>query len=433
MPSPAQRQIHESNARFKIVCAGARFGKSMAAGAEVAFHLMFSDFRIWIVSTVYELAEKEFNWAIEFLSRLSINGKKVIQMATLTSAQRGSRTIQFPWGSFAKTKSTEKPQTLLGEELDMIVFGEGSQIARLPWERMLRARIGPRNGSLLNFSTGSGDSGLFADMLAWGYDETKLDWASWQFDTIENPTFSKEEYEKARKELDPKVFDEQYRGKLVSRRGFVFEVFNPRIHVFQDNPTDDFESWPIIRTVYHEKNAYRNPWVCLFIAIRPTQSVIKRDFWVIDEIYQSEVSTTDMVDVVRQKSQGRRILASIGDYRNFDMRQEWKRLIGGITYNNEKKIRQKLAYISRINALQSALKANKIKVHSSCENTIFELQNCKWPEPRKEELQQAEAEFPATKYLNTPMALAQMIVYYKLAQGEKIYEVQRINDNKIIE
>lgn len=192
-PSRGQKQVHLSNKRYRIVLAGARFGKSMLAGFEIAYYLMFPDCRVWCVAPVYELAEKEFNWALEFLSRYKMEDgiSRLIDRAKISTPARGSKSIRMPWGSYVQTKSTENKENLLGEELDFLVLGEAACIAREPWERMLRARLGPRVGRMLAPSTGAGDNNIFAEFVANGKtDDPKFaDWQTWEFTTLDNPCF----------------------------------------------------------------------------------------------------------------------------------------------------------------------------------------------------------------------------------------------------
>ena len=207
-PSPMQAQVHFSDARFRVLAAGARAGKSMLAGAEAAYTFMFPNKNIWICGTQYELAEKEFVWVVDFLNRFKYRGSPLLSFCSVGMGQRGSKEIVSPWGSFIRTKSTEKPQLLLGEELDLLILSEASQIAKKPYERMLRPRLGPRKGGLLAISTPNADSGLFSELYAQAKDADDPEWKCWQASTLANPYFSKEEYEVARKELPPDVFKE---------------------------------------------------------------------------------------------------------------------------------------------------------------------------------------------------------------------------------
>lgn len=425
-PSPGQIEIHTSEARFKVLCAGARYGKSMVGGAEAAFTSLIPDFRTWIVSSVYELAEKEFTHAIEFLARYKLpNGKSVLDLGRLSSASRGSRMLIFPWGAFIKTKSTEKPQTLLGEELNRIILGEASQIPRKPWERMLRARIGPRSGDVFALSTGNADSNLFADMLSWGFSDDKKyqDWQSWQYKTKDNPTFSLVEYETARRELDPKVFAEQYEGEIISRSGRVFPTFS-KGHIFTEFPAD-FPNWPILRTVYHERNAFNNPFICLFIAVNPTK---RFDFWVYGEYYGTQVLPESAIAKIKKRVLGKRLLTTLTDYWNPTLQRTLKENHVYPKVNNEKKYSNRHATVRKIQLLQSALR-NKgdgptIHISANCENFIMEMERAKWPEPKKEEAEMAEQEMPRTKNFGGPMALSNVIAWMRLSSGFEVYEAQ---------
>ena len=425
-PHPKQAEIHQSTARFRAIAAGARSGKSMAAGAEIAFMLMFPKKRIWCVSSQYELADKEFDWALEFLSRIYVDGKRLTDAAKITSASRGSRKLEFPWGSFVKTKSTEKAQTLLGEELDMIVLGEASQVARAPWERMLRARLGPRNGRLIAASTPNSDAGLFRIFFENGLsqDPNFSDWASWQFATIDNPTFSREEYEIARKELDENVFKEQYEGLFVSRRGKVFNFQD--CHIFREIPTG-IEDWPIIRAI---QRGYQNPFVCLFIAISPD-----REYYVIDEVFATQTLINDVSPIIIEKSKGKRILASIGDYRDQEGLEQLAKNGIKCTTNDERKYTKQIGTLRRVQAIQNCLKirdtgTSKIHVFAGCENLIHELKECKWPDKQPEEREKAEIELPLTKFFQSPAALSYVVAFCEVSQGFDIYSFQGTQKNE---
>jgi len=160
-PHERQASIHSSGSRFRVVAAGARSGKSMAAGVEIAYELFKPNRHIWCVATQYELAEKEFDWAVQFLDRGKIKGVKLLDLCRCTMSRKGSKSLETPWGSWARTKSAEKPTSLLGDELDFLVLCEASQIPTVVWERYLRPRIGPRNGKVLACSTPNADAGLF--------------------------------------------------------------------------------------------------------------------------------------------------------------------------------------------------------------------------------------------------------------------------------
>lgn len=413
-PSAAQMEFHLSEARFRTLCAGARFGKSMACGAECAYALVAKpDCRIWIVANIYELAEREFLHTVNFLSACKIkDGRSLMDVGKLSYAVRGSRSIRFPWGSFCQTKTADKPQALLGEELDLLVIGEASQMPREPWNRMLRPRLGPRSGKMIAASTPNSDSGLFMDFFNKGNDESEEDWASWQFSTLDNPTFSRDEWEIAKKELDEKIFQEQYEGKFVSRRGVVFN-FEDEIHVFS-HKTEEMENWPHI---LGWQAGYNNPFAVVIIAISP----IDGSYWVVDEIHQEKALTPDIVVQIPEKTKGKRILTSVTDYYAYQLQDELKREGIETTYNDEKKFPKKFAQIKRIQCIQNIMKQGKLHFLNGLK-TLKEMRAVKWQDEQKEEKERAESELPLTKYLQGTLAISYVLAFCEAAKGKNIYE-----------
>jgi len=429
-PHAQQLLFHESPARFRVLAAGARAGKSMSAGAEMAAMLMIPNVTVWSCAPVFELSEKEFFWTLELLSRYKLkNGRKLIDLARISNSTRGSKEIAFPWGSLLKTKSTLKTQTLLGEEIDLVVLGETSQLARSAWERFLRGRLGSREGQMIAPSTPSSDSGLFTDFYNRGKskDPQYHDWFSVQFSTLENPTFSKEEWEVAKLELDTKVFAEQYEGKFVSLKGRVFPMFDDRVHVVDTLP-DQFENWPVVRGIFHEKSAFNNPFICIFLAINPDTG---KDFIVFDEIHEPQVLVSEKCEEIVNISRGKKVMTTVTDYYNINLQSTLKDNNIDITTNKEKKYSNKHAVVKRIQAIHNMLKVQedktcRLKIHSKCVNTIESFNKCKWPERKSEMSEMSESELPTTKFIGAPMAVSFAIAWIQAANNINIYEAQRI-------
>ena len=206
------------------MAAGSRFGKSILAAIEALYVWLHPNTKIWLIGTQYNLADKEFTWALTFLYRLTYNGLRLVDLCKLNTSDRGSKKIEAPWGSIIETKSTEKPTLLLGDEIDFAIMCEASQHSTCVYERYIRRALGPREGGCLFPSTPNGDNGIFQTAYNRGLDPNEPLWESWLFSVLANPTFSRNEYELAKKELNPKIFEEQYGGKFVSRRGLVFDL-----------------------------------------------------------------------------------------------------------------------------------------------------------------------------------------------------------------
>ena len=415
-PHHLQAKVHDSSARFRVVAAGARGGKSMLAGAEIVSALLAPKQHVWCVATQYTLAEKEFDWAVSFLDKLEIGGKRALSLARISNSQRGSKSLLFPWGSRLETRSCEKPQTLLGVELDLLILCEASQIPKSIWERYLRLRISSRQGKMLATSTPNADGGLFFEMF--NRAEKDQDWARWQFESRDNPTFPRGEWETMKEEMDAKVFDEQARGLFVSRRGFVFSL-SPQNYTAQDVPVE----WPFFVGVHYKPN---NPVVAVFVSVRPEP----RRYIVYDEIHLEGKNVLDICGEIKQRIAGRpKFLGVCCDFWDPAIQQELKTVGFSVGVNRkEKDIGRAIAAQKRVQGLQNALKiradgSTRLIFHTRAANTIRDFTKVKWPDRREEEQEKPEQDAPLGKYMFGPSAVSYVIALLETSSGVDFYRM----------
>jgi hypothetical protein len=417
VPSEKQWEVHKDNSRFKIVAAGARFGKSMLSGAEAIITFLEPNKHIWICGTQYELAEREFNWVIELMSNMTFGGINILKSCEVSNSIKGSRSIYSNWGSFIETKSTEKPQTLLGEELDLLILSEASQISKKIWERMLRARLGSRKGKLLAISTPNSDGGLFFELYNVGL-RGDNDWKSFKYKTIDNPYFDKKEYETARKEIDEKVFKEQYEGEFVSRRGFIFTL-KPE-NILQELH-EDYKNWACIVGI---ERGYKNPTHAVIIHINPDT----KELYITDEYNAKETSFVDCVKAIAEKVSKYNLVGYVGNFWDYTVTETFNEFGIGVSINEEeKKCGKSMAQVRRIQAIQNNFKiynnSSKLRIYKDCVQTIDSLEKVKWEENKDEEKERPEQEIPKTKYINVINAIAHPICMLGLNLGQNIYGV----------
>jgi len=418
-PHERQASIHSSGSRFRVVAAGARSGKSMAAGVEIAYELFKPNRHIWCVATQYELAEKEFDWAVQFLDRGKIKGVKLLDLCRCTMSRKGSKSLETPWGSWARTKSAEKPTSLLGDELDFLVLCEASQIPTVVWERYLRPRIGPRNGKVLACSTPNADAGLFFDL--YNKAESEPDWERWNFSTLANPTFSKAEWGIAKKELDEKVFAEQYEGLFVSRRGKVFDLDNRSII----ENLKGIEYLPRAVCVHFKAN---NPIAILFVALK----FQTKEIFVYDEIREMK-TLPELVPVIKRRLAGSVLWGVFVDYWDKAIQSEAKGLCAAVVTNHrEKEIGKQQAYIRRIQSVQNHLKIcesgqSKMRVFRKCSALIEDFDRAKWPDKKNEIEEKQEADSPLTKFIFGPLAISYLTGFMSSVSPESPYAEQGKN------
>lgn len=223
--SPHRGQIvfHESDARFKVLIAGARFGKSLAGSRDVLTDLASGPTRGWLVGPSYALAAQEFRYLQQDLRRIA-----GLACDVRDGGRTGHSLIRTPWGGEILSLSAHSPEGLLGEEVDWMLLCEAAHIKREAFERFLRARLASRQGRLVVPTTPRGRNWIH-ELYQHGLSEPG--WASFHYATWDNPAIAQAEIEAARRQLPPEVFAEQFGGEFTLGAGRVYAAFNPATHV----------------------------------------------------------------------------------------------------------------------------------------------------------------------------------------------------------
>jgi len=272
-PHPSQEQLHLSNARFRVVVAGRRFGKSLLAAKEAEAMILKPPTRGWIVSKTYDLGEKVFR-------EIHKNLTQKFELDTVKkgySSRSGSMYLEFPRGSVVEVKSADHPDSLVGEGLDWLVFDECASCKASIWEQYLRPTLSDKNGWALFISTPRGYN-WFYDLWKRGNDPDYPEWESFRFPSWDNPHLFKEDIEEARRTLSKNAFEQEYGASFTLSSGQVYSDFDESIHVLQNDQIKIDSKWTRFRSIDF---GYENPFVCLYIAVDPEDRVI-----IYDEYYR---------------------------------------------------------------------------------------------------------------------------------------------------
>lgn len=395
-PFDAQQKFHSSRARFKILIAGSRFGKSLAASYEAAYKMLQPNSRGWIVAPTYLLGEKEFRYFwdifVESLPKLikKLNSKKIAG-ASNYNIRSGKMKLILPWKSTVEVKSASNPYTLLGEELDWLILSEASQLRYDIWYRYLRARLITREGSLIIPTTPSGKNWLYKLFLM-GYDPLFPAWESWQFLTSDNPYIPKSEIEDARLTMPEDIFLEQFCGKFLSNVGKVYPEFSRAAHV-----NKDFElgaNWRYFRSFDF---GYNNATAVLFCALTPDDVLI-----IFDEYYQRRRTLNEIIYSIQKQSSGYLFEISTADPSSARERAELA--VAGIpTLKAPNEIRW------GINAVRERLHSHRLIIHPRCKNLIHEFEYYRYPDSQALTL----SENPLKENDHALDALRYLVAYFK--------------------
>ncbi len=263
---PKVEAFHKSNAKTKVVCAPARASKSYSAAHDAIDIPLIPNSITWIVGPNYSLAEKEFRYIHDALvlkrDLLGLPKPKVC----LTNPRSGQLYIKWPWGAVVECKTADRPDGLLGEQVDQVIYSEAAQLARGIRERYVYPRTMTTRGREIIPTTPSMGADWVKELFDIGLVDNDLDIDAFTWDVRANPTYDMREFELAKKRygVDNPFFREQFLGEWAFYAGLVYPQFQESLHTIE--PFDIPPSWPRIRGIDFGD---RDPFVCLWAAVGP--------------------------------------------------------------------------------------------------------------------------------------------------------------------
>jgi hypothetical protein len=215
-----QRQIIKSTARYRVVIAGRRFGKTVLGINECLLELQMGYKRlVWYIAPTYKMA-KELVWE-ELVDSIPPHMILKKNESELSIVLRGSR-------SKIVLKGADNPDSLRGKGLNFVVFDEFADISEETWFKVIFPALADRKGKALFIGTPKGYN--------WAYDlfvtaETSPLWAAFQFTTAEGGNVDKEELEYAMRTMSPKHFNQEFNASFETLSNRVYNYFNRKKQV----------------------------------------------------------------------------------------------------------------------------------------------------------------------------------------------------------
>lgn len=226
--------VIQDPARFKVVAAGRRYGKTLLTSLTALAVLMQVNRHIWIVAPDYSLCEKVFRELYSILVTqlgIIVPGKQ-----GRARNQKGDYYLETPWGSILEAKSMENADSLAGEANDLVIIDEAALDNRVEdiWTQMIQPTLMDKEGSAIFISTPRGKNGFYKLFLygklgmkqregksAITFDKEKgvsndvRDWSSFQRTSYDNPLIAATP-EKSKEEIDSAYRRAVMSGKVIS-------------------------------------------------------------------------------------------------------------------------------------------------------------------------------------------------------------------------
>ena len=233
---PAQLDIFHSPARFKVVAAGRRFGKSYLSAVtlileglkdvnEAGYNLKGKD--VYYVAPTFQQG-KDIMWGL-----LKDLGQDVI-----TDTHENTASATLINGRKICIKGSDRPDTLRGVGLSYVVLDEYASMRPETWEQILRPTLADVKGSALFIGTPAGKN-HFYDLFM---DSRENDsWETFSYLSTDNPFLDSSEIDAARKTMSAQSFKQEFEASFQSFGGNIF--LESYVKVEEDNADAYTGSW----------------------------------------------------------------------------------------------------------------------------------------------------------------------------------------------
>jgi hypothetical protein len=193
-PHSNQQSILDSQARFRVVMCGRRFGKSELSQIEIISNALLGQ-RVAYITPTYKLAKTFFDQLVKTIP---------------FEHNRSDLRIKFPNEGTIEFYTGERLDSLRGRKFHFAVIDEASFIPNLEdgWLNSIRATLTDYKGRALFLSTPKGKN-YFYSLFLKGLNKEQ-DWESFKFTTYDNPYIDISEIDDAKRQLPIVVFEQEY-------------------------------------------------------------------------------------------------------------------------------------------------------------------------------------------------------------------------------
>lgn len=221
----AQQEIYNSPARFKVVAAGRRFGKSYLACVTLLLEAL-KDYHTGLSGREYDLKLKE----VWYIAPTFEQGKKILWPLLkelgrniIATTHENTATCTLFNGRRISIKGSDRPDTLRGVGLSYVVLDEYAFMKEDVWSKIVRPTLSDVEGNALFIGTPEGKN-HFYDIFMDAGEKGLPEWQAFHYKSIDNPTLAKEEIQAARDSLSSENFRQEYEASFTEGAGTIFRA-----------------------------------------------------------------------------------------------------------------------------------------------------------------------------------------------------------------
>lgn len=374
-PHKGQSKLHfpeKKTARFFVIICGRGYGKTYSSAKEASFYASLPNKKVALIGLSYKKSKLLFD---EIWRTMVIPNKKDV-----AKASEKDQYVRFTWNSTIEGLSADNPDSLVGDEYDLVILDEAAKMKQEIWDMYVSPAVGRRNGKAIFISTPQGFNWLYDKFLLGKKDE---EWESHTAPAWENhhayPDGLKNKVIQERKRnMSKEVFEQEY--------GAQFTTFAGKVYPF-DRTLDMgyFPYNPNLPTYCSIDFGYRMPSVGWFQTYKIGGIT---HINMIDEImHEQNVKTDKLVEMILKKGyntieyygdpagmqvQGQSGLGDIEIFRRKGIVVKWVR---------DKVSRDKASGETHVRSfIESASGLRRLHLDKKCQGMAEDLESLRYPE-----------------------------------------------------
>lgn len=356
--TPSQKTVALDLHRFRVMCCGRRFGKTLLALDQIKARASVPNSRVAYISPTYQQA-RDIAW--EALKKDCREAAESINESRLE--------IRLVNSSIIFLRGWESVETLRGQLFDLIVIDEVAMMRNfwINWQEVIRPTLTDRRGEAIFISSPKGFN-HFYDL--YNLQETDTDFKSFHFTTYDNPYIPVDEIDKAKMQLTSDRFAQEYLADFRKTEGLVYKEFDRNIHLY----LDEDEKLGKIRIEQRERMlgidfGFTNPAAVISI-VRDSSDC----FYITDEFYERGKTDTQIAEIASALNPDKvfpdpAAAAGVEELRRHRL-------------NVRDVIKGKDSIKNGIDKVRELLKAKKLKINSKCKNVISEFETYCYPDKK---------------------------------------------------
>jgi len=343
-----QQTVAKDTARFRLVAAGRRFGKSFLAIRELCYFARNPGTTNYYIAPTYRMA-RAIAW--EPLK------ERLAELRWIKKVNETDMRIDLVNGSKIFCRGADNPDSLRGIFVSgIVIFDEYADMDPSIWT-VMRPAMADKGGHAMWIGSPKGKN-HFYDMFIHG--KTADNWSAYKFTTLEGGNVPAEEIEDARRDMDERTFKQEFLADWISYVGLVYYAFSDE-HVTKFN-----EETPKEICIGMDHN------------VDPGTAVIARQdklgLHVFDEIELRNSNTFEMADEIKKRYPNARVHVfpdPAGSARKTSSITTDHKILSNAGFNVHVR-RAHPPVKDRINSVNSAFSSGKLLIAPQCKS----LQNC---------------------------------------------------------